>query len=437
MYRATSSLDHEKFTPYEDANTPPPPTHLSPNSYMWTSFPTSPTADWLSQRLLARNGDPATKTGLAIWLFSIAKDMPSHTAFSSLDGDSLIIPQSGALDIQTELGKLLVRQNEICVIPRGIRYRVTLPSGPCRGYICELFQSHFRLPELGPIGSSGLANVRDFQIPTAHFDGHFDSATQLAVANNTNTDWTVISRQASRLWSCTQDHTPFDVAAWHGTFYPYKYDLARFCVLGNMLFDEHDPSLYTILTAPSYVEPGTAIVDFAIIPPRWMVAEDTFWLPYYHRNTMNEFFGPIINNQSPKYPFNGGQGFKPFVAGLHGGMTTHGASEEEYQRVRGMQIKPEKLQTEGVTVFLLETEKSLFLSEEAVRLAGENPKMKRGKGEDLRIRESRKLNGKFLKNAVLVLNLNWVRLTARRWFSPLFVPLSVFLLSPPSTPMFH
>ena len=148
--------------------------------------------------------------------------MLPNIAFSSLDGDALIIPQSGALDIQTELGKLLVRQNEICVIPRGIRYRVTLAPGteqPCRGYICELFQGHFRLPELGPVGSTGLANVRDFQIPTASFDGNL----QGGVATPNDEEYTIISRQAGRLWHCTQNHTPFDVAAWHGTFYPYKY----------------------------------------------------------------------------------------------------------------------------------------------------------------------------------------------------------------------
>lgn len=241
-----------------------------------------------------------------------------------MDGDCLIIPQSGALDIQTELGKLLVRQNEIAVIPRGIRYRVTLPAGPAHGYVCEIFQSHFQLPNLGIVGSTGLANQRDFQIPTACFDGTLKG--DVAVANNTN--WRLVTRQASRLWACTQNHTPFDVAAWHGTFYPYKYDLAKFVVLGNILFDEHDPCLYTVLTAPAHGEPGNALVDFAIIPPRWMVGEDTLWLPYYHRNTMNEFYGPIINTQDENHPFNQSRGkaFMPFGAGLNGSMVVHGES---------------------------------------------------------------------------------------------------------------
>ena len=322
MYRATPSLFHSEYVPYDDSRTPKQPTFLSPNSYMWPAFPTDHEADWLSQQLLAGNGDPGAKEGLAIWIFSASKDMPPCTAFSSMDGDSLIIPQSGALDIQTELGKLLVRQNEIAVIPRGIRYRVTLPAGPARGFICELFQGHFQLPNLGIVGSTGLANARDFQVPMAFFDGALKD--DLAVANDAQ--WTLITRQAARLWTCSQDHTPFDVAAWHGTNYPYKYDLARFCVLGNVVFDEHDPCLYTVLTAPAHREPGNAVVDFAIIPPRWMVGEDTLWLPYYHRNTMNEFYGPIVSSQDERHPLNAdrGAGFKPFGAGLNGTMVVHG-----------------------------------------------------------------------------------------------------------------
>ncbi|KAH8681602.1 homogentisate 1,2-dioxygenase [Xylariales sp. PMI_506] len=359
MYRVTSSLRHDPFVPYKGEGVPKKPSHLSPNSYLWPRFPVDPEADWLSQKLLAQNGDPATKTGVAIWLFSIAKDMQSNTAFSSLDGDVLIVPQSGAIDIQTELGKLLVRQNEICVIPRGIRYRVTLPAGPARGYICELFQSHFRLPDLGAMGSTGLANIRDFQIPTAFFDGQLKG--DVAVANDT--EWTIISRQAGRLWEAKQDHTVFDVAGWHGTSYPYKYDLSRFCVMGNLLFDEHDPSLFTVLSAPSYREPGVNVADFAIIPERWMVAEDTMWLPYFHRNTMNEFYAPIVKAQNPKHPLNRGQQFRPFVAGLHGSMTTHGAIEDDFQTARNRSTAPEKVNADGLTIMLLETEIPLQLSD--------------------------------------------------------------------------
>jgi homogentisate 1,2-dioxygenase len=276
LYRTVSSLSHTEYTPHGLEASSEPTGEITPNSHLWLSFPVSDD-DWTTQRLLSSTGDAKTKTGLAIRLYAISKDMQPNTVFSSLDGDMLIIPQAGgALDIQTELGNLLVRPNEIAVIPRGVRHRVTLPAGPTRGYICELFQGHFRLPELGPIGSCSLANQRDFQIPTAVYDGKLEDGLPVP---NKGGDWTVISRLASSLWSCTQDHTPFDVAGWHGTFYPYKYDLARFSVLGSILFDHPDPSIFTVLTASSNREPGTAVVDFAIIPPRWNMMEGTYWPP--------------------------------------------------------------------------------------------------------------------------------------------------------------
>ena len=370
LYRTSSSSNHSEFLP-DGAEAESAGQHWTPNSYLWLSFDFNDKLDWTSQKLLGRNGDPATKTWLAVWLFNVSKDMPEHSAFSSLDGDSLVIIQSGALDIQTELGKLVVRQNEIAVIPRGVRYRVSLPAGPTRGYVCEVYQGHFRLPELGPVGSTGLANVRDFQIPTAFYDGSLSSDGTVAQANNA--EWKITSRLNGKLWSCKQDHTPFDVAAWHGTFYPFKFDLARFCVMGNILFDEHDPSLYVVLTVPSYREPGTAVLDFAIIPPRWMASEDTFWLPYFHRNTMSELFGPIVNKQDPNFPLNQPGAFKPFGAGLNGSMVTHGPSDDEFAKATSLDTsKPMKTMTDGVTLFLLETEIPLFLTDWAYEGAQKN-----------------------------------------------------------------
>ena len=206
------------------------------------------------------------KSGIGIFIFAAGKDMDSHEAFYSADGDFLIVPQHGVLDIQTEFGKLLVRPNEICVIPRGIRYRVTLPEGPVRGYILELYQGHFHLPELGPIGSNCLANARDFQAPIAYFD------------EDTTNAWHILSKFAGHLFSAKQTHTPFDVVAWHGLYYPYKYDLGRFNTIGSTSFDHPDPSIFTVLTAQSD-HPGTAVADFVIFPPRWLVQEDTFRPP--------------------------------------------------------------------------------------------------------------------------------------------------------------
>lgn len=341
---------------------------MTPNGYLWPHFPVEQSSNWLHQRLIARNGDPAAKHGLAIWMFAVSSDMAPHTAVSSLDGDLLIIVQSGAIDIQTELGKLLIRQNEIAVIPRGLKHRVTLASDTARGQICELFQGHWDLPELGPIGSTGLANVRDFEVPAAFFDGGV--VDDVASANNA--DWTIMCRLRGQMWSCTQDHTPFDVAGWHGTYYPFKYDLAKFCVLGNMLFDEHDPSLYVVLSASSGDNAGASAVDFLLIPPRWQVS-DALWLPYYHRNTHSEYFAPIINQQDPDYFANKSLKFQPFAAGLHGMLTTHGAPEDAFQEATNSTLEPKMLQNDGLSIFVIETEKPLFLSDWAYEAAVKNP----------------------------------------------------------------
>jgi homogentisate 1,2-dioxygenase len=387
LYRAQSSYNHSPFTPWNhhlDTANPSPPKHLTPNSYMWPVFPFPEKGDWTSQRLLGNNGSPQQKTGVAIWLFNIDKDMKPQTAFSSQDGEALVVPQSGALNITTEFGKLLVRQNEIAVIPRGIRYRVTLPEGkPCRGYVCELYQGHFRLPELGIIGSTGLGNARDFQVPTAFFDGKLVDAQgqgngQVAVANdcanNDTSKWTIISRLNTKLWSCTQDNTPFDVAGWQGTLYPYKYDLARFCYLGNLAYDHHDPSLFVLLTAPSFgKEPGTAVVDFAAVGSRWEASEDTLWVPWYHRNTMQEFIFPIVDQQDANSPFNGGSEFSPFGGWLNGSMVTHGSNEEEYKVWTAKDTRtPSKLQDDGITSGIFETECPLYLTDWAFESSQKN-----------------------------------------------------------------
>lgn len=362
--------------------------NITPNSYHWREFPVPVSANWVNgQQLLGKNGDPQKKEGMALWVFSVTKSMPPREAFTSLDGDALVIPQSGALDIQTELGNLLVRQNEIVVIPRNVHYRVSLPEDkPSRGYICELYQGHFRLPELGVIGSTGLANVRDFQIPKAFIDATVQDRIQAAQdgqdAKVPGSEWTIVSRLLGNLWSCTQDHTPFDVAGWHGTCYPFKYDLARFCVMGNIVFDEHDPSLFIVLTARNFgAEPTTAVVDFAVIPPRWMVAKDTNWLPYFHRNVMQEFSGPIVTLQDPKHPFNGETNhFAPFGAKLNGCMSTHGPAEKEFKEAKAMDTgTPAWVNDDGFLRFLVETEKPLLLSDWAVKCSETNPAKKLGK----------------------------------------------------------
>lgn len=261
VYRILPAAVHGSWKPcrsdrYPSASISGSDVEQIPNQLRWNPFDFSDTNDWVSgMHLVAEAGDPAMKSGLAIFVFAVGKNMREHEAFYSADGDMLIVPQHGALDIITEFGRMLVRANEICVIPRGVRYRVLLPDGQTRGYILELYQGHFQLPELGPIGSNKLANARDFQVPMAYYE------------NDTDSEWTVLSKFNRKLFYMVQRYSPCDVVAWHGTYYPYKYDLGRFNTSGSISFDHPDPSIFTVLTAPSN-QTGTAITDFVIFPPR-------------------------------------------------------------------------------------------------------------------------------------------------------------------------
>lgn len=320
--------------------------HQIPNQLRWDPFDFTKDTDWIKgHRLVGGAGDPVMKSGIGIFIFAAGKDMDPRTAFHSSDGDYLIVPQYGTLDIQTELGSILVRPNEIVVIPRGIRYRVTLPDGHVRGYILEIYQGHFSLPELGPIGSNCLANPRDFQTPVAKFNIDHDS------------EWTIVNKYNGRLFAAKQRNTPFDVVAWHGRYYPYKYDLGRFSVIGSTSFDHPDPSIYTVLTAPSD-HPGTAVADFVIFPPRWLVQEDTFRPPWYHRNVMSEFMGLICGDYDAK----AGGGFQPAGASLHNVMSAHGPDSNTFEKASNADLKPQKV-GEGSMAFMFESSLMIGVTE--------------------------------------------------------------------------
>jgi homogentisate 1,2-dioxygenase len=283
---------------------------------------------------LAGNGDPATQTGVGIHVYAANASMQDRF-FYDADGELLIVPQLGSLRIRTELGILDVRPGEICVIPRGLKFRVELPDGSARGYICENYGALLRLPALGPIGANGLANPRDFLAPVSAYEdreGKFQ----------------IIAKFLGRLWAAEIDHSPLDVVAWHGNFAPYKYDLATFNCINSVSFDHPDPSIYSVLTSPSAV-PGTANVDFAIFPPRWLVAEHTFRPPWFHRNMMNEFMGLVTGEYEAK-----AEGFVPGGASLHNCMSGHGPDAESYERATNADLKPQYL---GDTLaFMFETQ---------------------------------------------------------------------------------
>jgi homogentisate 1,2-dioxygenase len=247
---------------------------LTPAQLRWAPAPlpaADERVDWLSGlATVAGAGAAEDKRGLAVHTWAANAPMVD-VAFYSADGELLLVPQLGALALQTEFGWLDVAPGEIAVIPRGVRFRVDI-AGPSRGYVLEAFGAPFELPELGPIGANGLANARDFLYPVAAFE---DVAAP----------WMIVAKFGGECFAAAQAHSPFDVVAWHGTGAPYKYDLARFAAVNSVTFDHPDPSIFTVLTSPSEV-PGTAAADFVVFPPRWMVAEGTFRPPWFHRNAM-------------------------------------------------------------------------------------------------------------------------------------------------------
>jgi len=250
------------------------------------------------------------------------------------DGELLIVPQQGRLRLVTEMGILEVAPLEIAVIPRGVRFRVELPDGEARGYVCENYGALLRLPELGPIGSNGLANPRDFLTPVAAFED-FDRPTEL------------VQKFQGGLWSTTLGHSPLDVVAWHGDYAPCKYDLRRFNTINTVSFDHPDPSIFTVLTSPSDT-PGVANVDFVIFPPRWLVAEHTFRPPWFHRNVMNELMGLITGAYDAK-----AEGFAPGGVSLHNCMSAHGPDVETWKRASAAKLTPARI--EETMAFMFET----------------------------------------------------------------------------------
>jgi homogentisate 1,2-dioxygenase len=307
----------------------------SPNRLRWDplALPAAPTDFVDGLATIAGNGDAGTGSGVSIHVYRANRPMVNRV-FYDADGELLLVPQQGRIALFTELGRLDTAPGEIAIIPRGVRFRVELPDGAARGYVCENHGALFRLPDLGPIGANGLANARDFLTPAAWFE-QVDRPVQ------------VVQKFQGNLWATTLDHSPLDVVAWHGNYAPYKYDLARFNTIGTVSFDHPDPSIFTVLTAPSE-QPGTANADFVIFPPRWMVAEHTFRPPWFHRNVMNEFMGLIHGAYDAK-----AGGFAPGGMSLHNCMSGHGPDLASYAKAVEAQLQPHKI--DNTLAFMFET----------------------------------------------------------------------------------
>jgi homogentisate 1,2-dioxygenase len=339
MYRIRPSVVHEPYRPFAKQTLlrsgPFDEVPTPPNQMRWNPLPmpAEPTDFVEGITTIGGNGDAAAQDGVGIHIFATNASMKERF-FYNADGEMLILPQQGGLRIATECGVLEVDPGKLAVIPRGIKFRVELVEQQARGYICENYGQPFRLPELGPIGANGLANSRDFLTPVAAFE-------------DVEGEFEVVSKFLGRLWTSRYNHSPLDVVAWHGNYAPYMYDMARFNTINTVSFDHPDPSIFTVLTAPSHAH-GTSNVDFAIFPPRWLVAENTFRPPWFHRNMMNEFMGLIYGEYDAK-----AEGFLPGGASLHNCMSGHGPDAETFERATAAELQPRKVA--DTLAFMFET----------------------------------------------------------------------------------
>jgi homogentisate 1,2-dioxygenase len=339
LYRIRPTALQDAFEPFDGIknwtnqfNSGP----VTPNRLRWSplDIPSEPVDFLEGMHTWAGNGHCEDQSGVGINLY-VANQSMKRRVFYNADAEMLIVPQQGRLRFATELGLMDVEPYEIAVIPRGVRFRVELLDGPARGYMLENFGAALRPPELGPIGSNGLANVRDFQVPVAWYED-VEESTQL------------IAKFTGGFWHTRLAHSPLDVVAWHGTHAPYKYDLRHFNAVGSITYDHPDPCIFTVLTSPSDT-PGAANMDFAIFPPRILAMENTFRPPWFHRNIASEFMGLIQGVYDAK-----ADGFLPGGASLHNCMSPHGPDAATFEKASTVDLsKPDYIR--DTMAFMFET----------------------------------------------------------------------------------
>ncbi|MDP3819868.1 MAG: homogentisate 1,2-dioxygenase [Burkholderiales bacterium] len=322
----------------------------TPNQLRWNPLPMpSVPTDFIEGLVtMAGNGDPHAQSGAAAHIYTANRSM-STRAFYNADGEMLIVPQQGRQRFVTELGVIDAEPQEIVVIPRGVRFRVELLDAEARGYVCENYGAPFRLPDLGPIGSNGLANPRDFMTPVAAYED-VDGPHEL------------VAKFGGNLWSAQMDHSPFDVVAWHGTHAPYKYDLRRFNAIGSISHDHPDPSIFLVLHSASDTA-GVSNIDFVIFPPRILAMQNTFRPPWFHRNIASEFMGLVHGAYDAK-----AEGFSPGGASLHNSMSGHGPDAETFEKASRADLsKPDAIK--DTMAFMFETRNVLRPTPQAMASA--------------------------------------------------------------------
>lgn len=337
-YRIRPSVLHKPFRQVDSKlfrSSPFDEIATTPNQLRWDPLPMPEIdIDFVNGiTTIAGNGDSFSQIGMAVHIFACNASMRDRY-FYNADGEMLVVAENNSIRFATELGMIEIEPGQVAVIPRGLKFRVELPNGTARGYICENYGQQFRLPDLGPIGANGLANPRDFETPVAWYEDK-ETASE------------IVAKFGGNLWACQTDHSPLDVVAWHGNYAPYRYDLRRFNTIGSISFDHPDPSIFTVLTSPSG-EPGTANCDFVIFPDRWLVAENTFRPPWYHRNIMSEYMGLVYGQYDAKE-----EGFVPGGGSLHNQMSAHGPDLDAFEKASNADLKPQKLS--GTLAFMFES----------------------------------------------------------------------------------
>ncbi|MEK2646896.1 homogentisate 1,2-dioxygenase [Bdellovibrio sp. BCCA] len=335
LYRLRPSVMHKAFKPLKELTQKTffKPQHTNPNQMRWNALPETNGHFLEGIRTVCGNGSSHEQKGIHVHLYSFNKGMENRYMMNA-DGDFVIVPQTGSLQVKTELGFIEAEPGEIVLVPRGMKFQVNPLNSPrCTGYIGENFGHPFHLPELGPIGANGLAHRRHFLTPVAAFEDK-EGAFEL------------IGKFNGELWSAEMNHAPLDVVAWHGNYCPFKYDLRKFNTINTVSFDHPDPSIFTVLTSASDT-PGTANVDFVIFPPRWMVAEHTFRPPYFHRNIMSEYMGLIYGEYDAKTA----GGFMPGGGSLHNFFSAHGPDAETFEKASKADLQPNKIQNTMAFMF--------------------------------------------------------------------------------------
>ncbi|OXM64319.1 MULTISPECIES: homogentisate 1,2-dioxygenase [Amycolatopsis] len=356
VYRIRPSAAHPPFHPIEHPTLRSAPVTdglPDPNRMRWdpVPFPGEP-ADFVDGLYtIGATGNVLQRAGIGIHVYRANRSMTGR-CFADADGELLLVPELGGLMVHTEYGRLRVEPGEIAVIGRGVRFRVDLLGDRARGYVCENYGQPFTLPELGPIGANGLANPRDFQYPVAAFEDREATVE-------------VVQKFGGRLWAAEYDHSPLDVVAWHGNHAAYKYDTARFNVMGTVSYDHPDPSIYTVLTSPSELS-GQANADFVVFAPRWLVGEDTFRPPWYHRNVMSEFMGLVKGVYDAK-----AEGFVPGGASLHNMWSAHGPDAATYAKASTQELVPQKI--DDTLAFMFETRWPVVTTDFAASAAHRQP----------------------------------------------------------------